>query len=378
MYFLMRRNFYKKICCVVLLLIAVPTLLFSEEKNKRVRSLYVGLEGGIQDLGVSYSYTSDKTRYFNTINLFLDTQGLFLGQKKGVGVTARYNYLFPIFNQERMSLYAGPGACLGYVTDIDSDHGMIFGLCATLGFRYQMERNISLGVHIHPTLGYKLDNESGYLKLRNYRAGLWRSILPNISVNYHFESTRQIEDPYKEKNFTLGIETSYNPTIYVYSHQMYIATEGYRYNYEKAGFDYFSNGELFLSAGYFVKETFKVNLLLGYAGISHNIRLLECNVRGGWYFKPHNHAGDRFFISLDAGIGLQTRDFTRPFAIGKIGLGYHIKIAPSSALEFFVRSAHHYASPLLYDEMGTEVPKNKALRSNLYINNIAFGISINI
>ncbi len=342
----------------------------------QIRPISISLEGGVQDLGFNYSYSIGNNRNTNNISLFLDTQGLFLGKRKSVGFFARYSYCFPLYEQGRMTLYSGPGACAGYVADVDSEHGAILGLCDIMGVRYRYHRNISLGLQINPTLGFKMDIEEGEAHLRGYMAGLWRSILPNIFIAYHFDQYDESRDFYPKKNFSIGIETSYNPTIYQYHQKRYIDADRFRNYDESEDWGYFSNGELFLTLSRTLGEHAKASLVMGYAGVCEDVRLIECNARGTWYFKPLNPSNDRFFVSIDGGIGFRTKEMSRPFAVFKLGMGYAMRIGPENSLEFFIRNSHHYGSPRLYDSANKLIPKENTLRSDMYITNLAFGVTL--
>ncbi|MBP5398503.1 MAG: hypothetical protein J6Y32_07790 [Bacteroidales bacterium] len=363
--------------CVALLAIMVSLPLSAgQEGESSFRSL--GFAGGVQSLGITYNTASDKSPNFHSINLFLDIHGLGWGKVNEPGGALRYDYNFGIGGNERLLFYAGPGAMAGYVADSDGRFGVALGLSASLGLRYLFPRNISLGVSLHPTLGYHIRREGERFHMHIYEAGLWHSVLPEISVSYCFNCNKIESSTSSNRKFTFSLESAFAPSIYNYIQRMYFAEDGYRNIEEINAPDFSPCGELLLSAGWRPTDSFKLSLLLGYAGIRRDTRLHEILLRGNWYLRELNASGDRFFLSLDMGCGLNASDWGHPFALGKLGFGYRLALTNQSALEFFLRSHHAFATPALHDDTGAEVPADRALRSRMYITGLSIGAAIEL
>ena len=350
------------------------------------RPMSVSLEGGVHDLGFTYSFTSDNSDNFHSISIFLDMQGLSVRKVEWPGGFLRYDYHFTLYNQHRVLLYAGPGAALGYVTDSDEKYGITFGLAGNVGVKYMFDRHLSLGASLHPVFGYNLNWEGERQRLNFYEAGLWRSILPEISLSYTFGKQLIKSSPdelfprcgqTRKRAWSLGLEAAFQPSVYMYRQSMFYSSDGYRsYEMEDQPL-FYACGGIFLTAGWHFSEQYKLGLALGYAGVRPDVRIHEMLLRNQWYFKPINAQGDRFFVSLDAGVGLKASDWGRPYAVGKVSCGYSLKISADSAVEFFIRNGHCFATPTLY-ENDEDVPPERSLRSRLYITNVALGISLDL
>ena len=368
----------RRILLLLLALLAGGIGVLSAEPRGGAHPLSIGFSGGVQSLGFDYSFTSDSSYNFHSVNAFLDIQGMSWGKVSMPGGYLRYDYNFCIGKTGRTLFYAGPGAMLGYVTDSDGSYGAVLGLAASVGIRHKMARRVLLGLSLHPTLAYKLNWESGRQHLRIYEAGLWHSVLPEISVAYCLGCNKITKFDASKRRYRFSLESAFAPCLYNYVQSMYFAADGYRSHEEISASGFQVAGELLLGVSWLPSDSWKLSMLLGYAGVRTETRIHEALLRGTGYFRPVNESGDRFFWSLDLGCGLDSQDFAHPFAVGKLGVGYRIQLSRESGLEFFLRSTHAFATPTLYDETGTEVPASQAIRSRLYATGLSLGAAIEL
>lgn len=345
----------------------------------------VSLTGGVQHLGVNYSFAVEENLNFQSVSLLMDLQGLSMGRVAYPGGMLRYDYHFALLSKSRMLLYAGPGAVAGYVADSDGRYGITLGLSGHFGMKYFLDRHIVLGVALHPVLGYNLNWENGHPKLNVYEAGLWRSILPEISVGYSLGNqsigcARKAFAPAgqaRTRRWTLGLEASYKPMVYNYLASMYLDNEGSRYYNLEDRATFYSNASMMLSAAWHFTEYYQLRMLLGYVGLRPELRVHALLLRNQWNFKPLNAKGDRFFAGIDAGIGLKTGDMGRPYALANLSFGYSLAVSADSSIEFFIRSGNAFGVPTLY-EVGLPVPAERAFKSRLFVTSIDVGIAFDL
>ena len=367
------------------LLCMLPSLAFgSEPGGSPSRAVY--LQGGVQDLGFTYSFPAEKNNNFQSVSLFLDTQDLVTARTAAPGGFVRYDYHFALLNRDRMLLYAGPGAMAGYVTDHQQPYGLTLGLAGNFGFKYLFDKNLSLGVSIHPVVGYHVHWVDGQAKLNLYQSGLWRTILPEFSIGWHFGNQQIKSDggtefrpagQVRRRRWTLGLEAAYQPAVYNYRMSMYLADDGSRYFAEENGGVWSNNASLMVSAAWHFTEYYQLRLLLGFAGIRPNVRVHELLLRNQWNFKPLNGQGDRFFASVDLGCALKAQDWSKPYALLNLSFGYSLAISADSNIEFFIRSANCYGTPTMYDN-GEIIPPERAYQSQMFVINIALGIALDL
>lgn len=352
------------------------------------KPMEIGVRGGVQGLGITYSFALDKSNNFHSISAFLDYWDVTIGQQSNPGGFFRYDYHFSLVNSSRWLLYAGPGAMAGYVSDRSQPHGVVLGLCGNFGAKYLFERNLSLGVSIHPILGFQFNRVDGHIKQNLYESGLWRTILPEISIGYCFgnqtvsseESTSfRPAGQMRHRPWTLGIEFSYKPLQYNYLVSMYQSEDASRNYSEESVFAWQNQASIYLSAAWHFTEFYQLRFLLGYAGIRPDVRLHEVLLRNQWNFKPLNIQGDRLFAAVDAGCGLKSKDLSKPYALLNLSFGYSLAMSADSNLEFFIRSENCYGSPTMYEyDDGQPVPPERAYKSRFFVSSIAFGIALDL
>ncbi|MBP5539339.1 MAG: hypothetical protein J6X69_05875 [Bacteroidales bacterium] len=362
----------------------LPSLAFGEPGAGPSRAIH--LQGGFQDIGITYSFTTEQNNNFHSISLLIDTQDLVTERMSTPGGFVRYDYHFALLNQDRMLLYAGPGAMAGYVTDHRQPYGLTLGLAGNFGFKYLFDKSLTLGVSIHPVLGYHIHRTDGQAKLNFYQSGLWRTILPEFSIGYNFGNQEIVSNGGTEfrpagqarrRRWTLGLEAAYRPAVYNYHLSMYLADDGSRYcSNENCGV-WRNNASLMLSAAWHFTEYYQLRLLLGFAGIRPNVRVHELLLRNQWNFKPINDQGDRLFAAVDAGCAMNADDLSKPYALLNVSFGYSLAISADSNIEFFIRSVNCYGTPTMYED-GLPVPAERAYKSQFFQSGVALGIALDL
>ena len=125
-----------------------------------------------------------------TFEGLLDFSGLILGKVNHPGGMLRFFYDYAILTKTcgeapaEFTLYAGPGAMLGYVRDRDGVFGPAVALSAEFGMAYSPKPCVKISFGINADLGLHFDvNES---KTRIYLEGLTRAWMPAVGLQYCF------------------------------------------------------------------------------------------------------------------------------------------------------------------------------------------------
>lgn len=352
------------------------------------KPMEMGVRGGVQGLGITYSFALDKGNNFHSISAFLDYQDVALRHRSKPGVFLRYDYHFSLLNCNRWLLYAGPGAMAGYVSDRAQPHGIVLGLAGNFGAKYLFDKQLSLGISFHPVVGFQFNRVDGHIQQNIYESGLWRAVLPEISIGYRWGNQPVTAEPEtdfrpagqaRRRRWTLGAECSYKPAHYNYLLTMYLSDDASRYYSEEDGFAWRHQASIFLSAAWHFTDYYQLRLLMGYAGIRPDVHLHELLLRNQWNFKPLNPQGDRFFAGVDVGCGLKASDLSRPYALMNLSFGYSLALSADSNIEFFIRSGNCYGSPTMYEyDDGLPVPPERAYKSRFFVSSIEFGIALDL
>lgn len=125
-----------------------------------------------------------------TFEGLLDFSGLLLGKVKHPGGMFRFFYDYTILTKtcgsdtSLFSLYAGPGAMLGYVRDRDGIFGPAVALSGEFGMAYSPKPCVRLSLGINVDLGLHFDVEES--KTGIYMEGLTRAWMPSVGIMYCF------------------------------------------------------------------------------------------------------------------------------------------------------------------------------------------------
>ena len=126
------------------------------------------------------------------LSLNLDMTGVIPGEYLYPGLSAEVAYLFVEWDKvfesgEKMEFYAGPGANIGYVRNMDRRYGIMVALSGCAGIEYYFNVPVSLSLTIEPSLGLHVSRDSsGNMNMDFYKAGLLYSVCPHIGIKYSF------------------------------------------------------------------------------------------------------------------------------------------------------------------------------------------------
>ena len=129
--------------------------------------------------GVELSY-----QHYLAPDIFLEADlGLDLIGKGGFKATAIYDWelAHPDWtDQGEWTVYAGPGAALGVVSNgSGKDTGFFLGICGQLGVEYTFTFPLAISLDIRPQLGYHFGDGVAYT------GGLF-GFIPTLGVRYRF------------------------------------------------------------------------------------------------------------------------------------------------------------------------------------------------
>ena len=125
-----------------------------------------------------------------TFEGLLDFSGLLLGKVKHPGGMFRFFYDYTFYKKEcdetggLFSVYAGPGAMLGYVRDRDGIFGPAVALSGEFGIAYTPKPCVRLSLEINVDLGLHFDVEDSRTSI--YMEGLTRAWMPSVGIMYCF------------------------------------------------------------------------------------------------------------------------------------------------------------------------------------------------
>ena len=153
-----------------------------------------GMRLGVTGIEASYHHNT-KANQFLECGLGMDW-GINADGVPGLKATAVYNFIWanPAWTEKgKWSIYAGPGATLGYVTDNVhykvgeeiihyNDPGFMVGVCAEVGVEYTFWFPLQVSIDLRPSFGIHVNNEP---RLGFYDNGLL-GFSPHISARYWF------------------------------------------------------------------------------------------------------------------------------------------------------------------------------------------------
>ena len=157
-----------------LIIILAFSLCFAAAASAQSRAL-----GGRFGYGVELSY-----QHYLSPDIFLEADlGLDLIGKGGFKATAIYDWelAHPDWtDQGEWTVYAGPGATLGVVSNgSGKDGGFMLGICGQLGVEYTFTFPLAISLDVRPQFGYHF-GDGGV-----YSGGLY-GFIPTLGVRYRF------------------------------------------------------------------------------------------------------------------------------------------------------------------------------------------------
>ena len=183
---------YFGVCCTktVRALLLTALLLLAVTFSLSAQKVSAGALFSPKGCGVAVSVPAAGGECTASFAALADFSGLLLGKTKYPGAMARFYYDYTIFSKsdgpagDAFTLYAGPGAMLGYVRDRDGIFGAAVALSGELGIAYFPVNYVRISLGFNVDLGLHFD--SGDKKTRIYMEGLIRTWMPQIGLMYCF------------------------------------------------------------------------------------------------------------------------------------------------------------------------------------------------
>lgn len=151
----------------------------------------IGAYFSFHETAVCYEHGVDDDNSFMEIALRAECSELYIGRARypGVSASATWNIVIGKWQSSEgsaVSLFAGPGAILGYARDFNTPYGLFFGIRGKIGVEYRFIRNICLSASISPSLCSHIRSEDGHRSMRYYRNGLIYGLVPGVGIKYIF------------------------------------------------------------------------------------------------------------------------------------------------------------------------------------------------
>ena len=151
----------------------------------------IGITSSFRGFSISYDHKLKNNDSFLEMSIMADTEEFFLFRSDHPGVSASVNWNI-IFKQwltsegNTMSLYAGPGATIGYGKDFKTEDGLHFGLQGRLGIKCDYNKKISISACITPIIGSHMTFDDRYVSMKYFRNGIQYALVPEIGIKYRF------------------------------------------------------------------------------------------------------------------------------------------------------------------------------------------------
>ncbi len=351
---------------------------------------YIGTNYSFYRSGATFGKAIDDDAFWE-VGIGVEYGNSVLRQSRQVGGVATFTYNFIVKDWQHKDggssrLYAGPGVILGMVKA--EHYGMLMGLMANIGYEYEFDFPLVLGIGVLPTLGTHICNDSGEGTLMElYKNGLRWSFCPQISIKYNITGSTSVKSVLKPKKSTYYVENGHSPRITYGLEWTYSAllAEIYHHNYtsptgrvDNKGIkaNYINNGFALAHVGINCNRRLNISLYGGYGCIHREERAFPLSLRWTWFYGKQSTAS-RWFNYFDAGCAFRTHGIN-PSAIAKIGGGYRVSLSRSVKLDLMVAYQFAYGHLTIDDEDGDEVPQSRIRRNDNYINSINFSIGITL
>ena len=159
----------------------------------RAGDRFAGLYNSPKGFGLSFC-TERHESSFNTYSAVADLTGVITGEHSAPGIYFNYSrntvLRSGVKGDALCVLYAGPGVSAGYLRDAGKEsYGAMVALSGTLGGRFLFGDRIALDLSINADLGVHLrekDHKGDGIGLFLYKNGLFRTILPQLKIEYRF------------------------------------------------------------------------------------------------------------------------------------------------------------------------------------------------
>ncbi len=351
---------------------------------------YLGTYYTFYRSGISYDKLIDDNVFWE-ISLGVDYGNSVLRQSRAPGVAATFTYNFIVSDWKHPGggesrLYAGPGVTVGLLKE--ENYGLMLGLSGAIGYEYEFNFPIVLGISVLPTLGVHIkdDTDSGGMLMDLYRNGLRWSFCPQVTLKYNLGGATSVKKAIHPKEstyfaegesprrFTYGIEWTYSAMIAEIVHHNYTSPTG-RVDTKGLSMNYINNGFALAHIGLNCGKHLNLSVFGGIGSIYKYERAFPLTLRGTWFFGQEPSAS-RWFALLDGGCAFRNGSDTA--VLGKTGGGYRVSLSRSVKLDFSLAYQFTYASLTINDEDGNEVPQSRIRRNDNYLNSINFSIGITL
>jgi len=321
--------------------------------------------------GFNYEHwTSPERQSFHNVGINLDLDGLLYNAVKVPGITASYVYEFEFLdktltNGGNISMFAGPGATLGWTKDYKTSFGVLAGIKAVVGFEYSSARiPISVGCRVAPVLGLHTYKAGDTYLMSIYKNGLVKALTPELTIKYDIGRqldgltfVREEDDSEAEGKFprvTFGIDLSYNPQSLIYSHFNYTDEDGTRMFLNEARPCFISKATILANVGVNVSRQVNLALYSGYIGIGR-YNLVPVQFRTTC-FLGKNTGGERMFVYVDGGPGFDIKhQLSKPAIVGSTGVGYRFSLDRLTKLDIGLGLYAYHCSPIIPDSVNTTI-----------------------
>ena len=170
--------------------LVLPAVLFASLLSAYSQPKSIGASFTFSNIGLVYEHQCAPDAFLG-ISLRAETAEMFSGRKShpGISATATWNIIVKEWKSSednKVSIFAGPGAVLGWMADHNEFEGLLLGLRGTIGGECTFDRNIAISVSLAPVLGAHIVNRLNNSTMKLYRNGLYYSLIPEISLKYSF------------------------------------------------------------------------------------------------------------------------------------------------------------------------------------------------
>ena len=172
-----------------LILICAVSFLSLQHAYSRPKS--IGASFSYTGLGITYDYYLNETSSFVELSLKAESADMFADRRTypGVSTSIIWNIIIKEWlssEGNKISLFCGPGAMVGYTSDYMEKDGFSFGLKGRLGLECSYMRNVSISLSISPVIGSHIAGHLDGYSMKYYKNGVMYTLVPEIGIKYRF------------------------------------------------------------------------------------------------------------------------------------------------------------------------------------------------
>lgn len=171
--------------------LAALTALLLSSVSMRAQSKSIGGSFSFTGISFSYEHRLPKDNSFIAVELKAENNEMEFGRSNhpGVSASATWNVVIKEWmssENNAISLFAGPGAIIGYGADFKTADGAFFGLKGRVGIECSFSRNVIISACMTPILGSHITISNDSMRMTYYKNGLLYALVPEIGVKYRF------------------------------------------------------------------------------------------------------------------------------------------------------------------------------------------------